>query len=881
VDALPDEVAVVDRDAVYRVANAAFCRAHEREPGAIVGQPAAAVLGAEVFATAVRPHLDRAFAGETVRYEAWFERAGGRRYLEIRYEPLRDPDGVVRHVAGVLHDATARLESEQLHAQHAAELEGIFESIADGVAVWGQDGHIVRVNRAARAMFGVDPTGLDAAALARGLSLRHFDGRPLDAADLPASRALAGERAPQQRLRVRSTRGEDLVVVAAAAPLQRGGTAAGAVGVWRDVTEREQLVAQLEQQAARLQAVLDSTHAQIALLDRDLRFVMVNAAYCQGCGRRAGELIGRGHFALFPHADNEAIFAHVRDTGVPFQAVEKPFTFPDQPGRGTTYWNWTLNPIRGGAGQVEGVLLSLLDVTPQVMARRRIEELSAEALARSQRDFRQVIDTAPVLVTIHRAGVLLYVNPAVTKALGWGPGELVGRAVVDLIHPDERSAGAAAIAALYASGSFAGPHERRLIARDGHAVTVLIAGGAAIQFEGEPAFVWVGSDVTERRRLEAQLMLADRMAAMGTLAAGVAHEINNPLSYVMANLDLVAHDLPAVADALAGAHGHALVAPLHDKLERARDGAERIRVIVRDLRTFSRSDDESVGLVDLRRVLDAAISMTWNEIRHRARLVRGYGALPPIRANEARLGQVFLNLLTNAAQALPEGAADRNEIRVAARVDGDTVEVTVQDTGPGIPPGLATRIFDPFFTTKPVGVGTGLGLSICQDIVTGLGGAITVESPAGAGATFRVRLPAGRLEAPPAPPPAAAPAAPARRGRILVIDDEPMIGQVVAQALAAHEVRATTRAAEALATLAAGERFDIIFCDLMMPEMTGLEFYAEVQRAAPAAAERIVFMTGGAFTPQAREFLRRTENLRLEKPFDLSQLLALVRERLR
>ena len=236
-------------------------------------------------------------------------------------------------------------------------------------------------------------------------------------------------------------------------------------------------------------------------------------------------------------------------------------------------------------------------------------------------------------------------------------------------------------------------------------------------------------------------MLSDRLASVGTLAAGIAHEINNPLACVVANLELMAEELRA----LAIGHPASRWQDLEQMTREARDGAERVKHIVLGLRAFSRVDTDNRVVLDVRKVLDLAIELTGSELRHRARLVKDYQELPPIEADEGRLGQVFVNLLVNATQALPEGQADRHEIRVATTTapDGRAL-IEIQDSGPGIPGELLSRIFDPFFTTKPIGVGTGLGLSICHSLVTALAGEITVASTPGAGATFRVYLPAAR-----------------------------------------------------------------------------------------------------------------------------------------
>jgi PAS domain S-box-containing protein len=388
-------------------------------------------------------------------------------------------------------------------------------------------------------------------------------------------------------------------------------------------------------------------------------------------------------------------------------------------------------------------------------------------------------------------------------------------------------------------------------------------------------------DITSEKATQGQLMVSDRMASVGMLAAGVAHEINNPLAAVLANLDCAYRDATELAAELAP------IRPLNDLPETLRDGrdaAERVRQIVKDLKIFSRAEEDTRGPVDIRRVLESTFRMAWNEIRHRARLVKHYGPVPLVDGNESRLGQVFLNLVVNAAQAIPEGRADRNEIQVVTSTDArGRAVVEIRDTGPGMPPETLRRLFTPFFTTKAPGVGTGLGLAICQRIVTAIGGEITVESQMGAsaGTVFRVSLlPASATAQETVAVPLAS--ASARRGRVLLIDDDPMIGSAVRRILRSeHDVTILTSAQEGFEAITRGDSYDVIFCDMMMPVMTGMEFYDKLLASQREQAERIVFLTGGAFTVRAREFLDRIPNTRIEKPFDARNLRSLVNDRVR
>jgi signal transduction histidine kinase len=401
-----------------------------------------------------------------------------------------------------------------------------------------------------------------------------------------------------------------------------------------------------------------------------------------------------------------------------------------------------------------------------------------------------------------------------------------------------------------------------------------------------------GLNRSAQRKISEQLAISERMASAGMLAAGVAHEINNPLAVVMANLEYVTDQLgPVVRDVRALevrcrererdqdlASGlerrlHEIDGPLQD----AREAVERIRLIVRDVKLFSRPHDDGRDIVDVRGVIESSIRMAWNEIRHRAQLVKEYGDVSMVASNEARLGQVFLNLLVNAAQAIPEGQASDNEIRVTTKMlDRDHVAIEVRDTGTGIPRDNLACIFDPFFTTKPVGVGTGLGLALCHRMITDLGGEIAVESEVGKGALFRVTLPAATTQVRPSSPSKSPPQA-SRWARVCVVDDEVAIGRALERGLEMHhEVVVLRSGREVVACVASGGRFDAILSDLMMPDMTGMDLHDELSRIAPDQAERMIFFTGGAFTDRAREFLKRVPNPRIDKPFEMANVLAVI-----
>jgi len=512
-------------------------------------------------------------------------------------------------------------------------------------------------------------------------------------------------------------------------------------------------------------------------------------------------------------------------------------------------------PIFGDDGAVIGGVGIAEDVTE----RRRAEEASR----RSNESFRSLIERAPDAIAVHRHGKFVLVNPMLVRLLSYeSDAELLGRSVEQVLHPDEVLRYRASIAEARQIDDSVYLQEVRLRGAHGELLTTEIA-SINVDFEGGPAVLSFARDVTERRALEARLAKTNRLASIGTLAAGVAHEINNPLAYVMLNLNLLAR-----AD---------LDATKRDALELAREGCERVRLIVRDLGIFSRADEDRRVWFDVRQAIASALNLAGTELRARARLVCETPPVPLLLGDEARLGQVILNLVLNAAQAIPEGDPDGHTITVATATREGWVEIRVSDTGIGIPKKMIEHIFEPFWTTKAVGVGTGLGLWIVHGIVQAHGGNVEVESEPGVGSTFRVLLPAGKEATPTARPPLVAidEAAPAR---ILLIDDERRFIEALRAGLEPrHEVVLETSGALGLERVRA-EEFNVVVCDLMMPGVNGMTILEELQRSRPDVIARFVLMTGGAYGDDARALFDRLKVRVLEKPFDFAALEALVAE---
>ena len=493
-----------------------------------------------------------------------------------------------------------------------------------------------------------------------------------------------------------------------------------------------------------------------------------------------------------------------------------------------------------------------------------VEREAVAALRASEARFRFLVESAPDGVVILVRGTIVFMNPRAATLLGAGsPQQALGQPISAFLPPEDARLAATRIAEMFRTGTEMGPNEYRTVADRDRIVEIK---SVRCDWDGQPAVLAFARDVTERKAIQQRLMDADRLAAMGTLAAGVAHEINNPLTYALLGVQRI--------DALLVGLPEATVATIRERLHEIEHGITRVASITAGLRSFARPDDAPPGPVDLVATVEQALRMVGNDLRHRAQLVRRLEPIPHVIGNASRLEQVVINLLLNAIQSLPAEGAHTITLSVAPRGSA-SVALSICDTGRGIPEDVRGKVFDPFFTTRRIGEGMGLGLAVCKTIVEGFGGTIEIESGVGVGTTMTIVLSAHHAPIPSPDAPRPLPVEPGR-WKILIIDDERLVRDALTRLLTPdHDVISASSGEAGLAAIDAGS-FDVIICDVMMPGLNGRDVYRRIAAEHPGLERRLMFISGGAFTQELDAFLTTTSNQFLSKPFRLDELFGAI-----
>lgn len=502
----------------------------------------------------------------------------------------------------------------------------------------------------------------------------------------------------------------------------------------------------------------------------------------------------------------------------------------------------------------------LVDVLERKIEDAREQERLRTALFHNV-DAVVVVDVAKHTIT--------FANPAAQRLLGRSPRSVVGRP-----FPFNCEVGTV--------------HEIEVLRPDGSALPAEMR-VARIDWDQRPAHLASIRDIADRKRadqLQRRLVQTDRLAALGRLAFGVAHEIDNPAKTLRTNLEGMRNAVDDVRHKLVDDHEAARRLDEVDRmLADSEAGLSRMVDIVADLQRFTPQERQRrPGPVDLEEVVDVAVRMTRAEVGPRTQLELSLtSGLPPIDGDANRLAQMVTNLLLNAAQAMAEGKADEHRIRIETRLDRGRIHLTVADSGPGIPRALRDRVFEPFFTTRAGAGFVGMGLAWAADVARRHGGEIRVVESALGGAAVDVALPVTVDEGSREAPPLALSVRKARRPdpesrpRLILVDDEAAVRRAFHRMLSHDfEVATANGGSELIAQLEQGVGVDVIVCDLMMPELDGRDVYDYLRRRAPHLTSRILFCSGGVFTERMASFVAEHDPVILEKPVTRGRLFEAV-----
>ena len=499
-------------------------------------------------------------------------------------------------------------------------------------------------------------------------------------------------------------------------------------------------------------------------------------------------------------------------------------------------------------GELVGTVAMLRDITDQKRAH--------DTLARSEARYRNLVESASdAIVTFDASGRFTTVNHAGELLSGYRREELIGQWFAPMLPDDELPKVLGHFQKALAGET--GQYETTFYRKDREIRTISVTYSTPQRDEEVLCLI---RDVTDQKMLQEQLIQSEKMSAIGQLVSGVAHELNNPLAGISAFAQLLLTEKRFPPDQRTAA-------------EMIYAEARRASRIVQNLLTFARQHKPERTSTSLNQVLDDALELRGYELRVRGiEVVRDYDEdLPETMADAHQLQQVFLNLITNAEQAMEKRQGNTQRLLVSTRRAGNVIRIEVEDSGPGIPPNLLERIFNPFFTTKPTGSGTGLGLSISLGIVREHEGKIWAENAPTGGAHFTIELPlvASQESEQFAGTPTSAAAG--ERLRILVVDDEASVRVALQRYFASrgHEIETTASGRDALARLREGT-FDAVVVDMRMPDLSGEQLYEELRVKDPAHAERVIFTTGQLVDEQVRNFLASTGRPYIPKPFEFT-----------
>lgn len=614
-----------------------------------------------------------------------------------------------------------------------------------------------------------------------------------------------------------------------------------------------------------LKKVFSSLHIMIAYLDPEFNFIKVNDAYAKGGGHEPEYYIGKNHFDLYPHAENEKIFRQVVETGESFTTYAKPFEYPDRPELGVTYWDWTLLPLKNKVGKLDGLLLSMIDVTAKERILKEYTRLAAAI---------ENVDEG--IIIFNKEKRILYVNPSFLRSSGFSKEELVGKQTSILrsdLYGEQFHSNILNV--IFLGKVWKGTYRRQRKDKTYYDVDMTIY-PLRDSKEKVAEFVIVERDITDDLKLQQRIRQIQKMEALGTLAAGVAHDFNNILMPIIVNTEMALCDVPTNT-------------ATQEYLRLSLDAAERGRELVKQIISFSKSSYQKIKPVKIGPIVEESLDLLKPSLPFNIKVSQRLGNVNDIvMADPNQIHQVLLNLFSNAVHAMRKKGGILKVELSNVLLDGSGMEgylelksqnylkITVSDTGCGIPKEIIEKIFDPFFTTKGRGEGTGMGLSVVHGIIKSHNGTIEVHSEEEHGTTFDIFLPLSKENAEESYD---------MKGDIfqgneciLLVDDDENVLKSVTNVLKrfGYDVVGEKNGKDALRIFKnQSKTFGLVITDQYMPGFSGLELARKISGIDPDIP--IVLCTGFSDKIDKKKLKKAGIHEIILKPVNTSELAQTIR----
>ena len=855
-DNIPAELYLRELDGSFVMMNKWGANYYGKEPGQMVGQLASAYDTGDEIEIAQQAQQKLLTTGKPVTQEYHYTVDGRQVKVQNTIFPVKDADGNIVRIGGVTTDVTELHNARNQLDEAQFLIKSIFDNAPFELYLRELDGTYIMMNR-----WGANYVGIEDPSDMVGKNFAMFDDPEEIERSWAAQKSLVETGVPVTReFHYHAHEGTKTLQNTIFPVRDAAGGIARIGGVSIDVTALNIARDQRDEARVLIQSIFDNAPVELYLRELDGRYIMMNDWGARYFGVTPEDL-SSGNFIWTYDSEEETkrakkAQATLLETGKP---VTREFQHTVD-GKRITAQN-TIFPVKDAEGRIVRIGGISIDMTDLNLARGQRDE--AQFLVQS------IFDNAPVELYLRELdGRYITMNKWGASYFGAQPQDMVGQYVWSYDSEDEVEVARQAQMTLMQTGKPVTREFRYTV--DGKTISAQNTIFPVRDLNGNIARIGgISIDMTDLNHARDQLQRAqdnlhqsEKLAALGQLLAGVAHELNNPLAVVLGRASILQEKLRDTPHA----------APL----QKLREAADRCARIVKTFLAMARQTGPRRAMVEVNELVESALEMTTYGLR-KSNVTYSKSLLPAplfIEVDQDQLIQVLTNLILNAQHALEERPADRHvDIAASLSDDGQWLSLSVADNGPGVPAAIAPRIFDPFFTTKSVGQGTGLGLSVCRSMVEAHGGTLKLETTPGGGATFRVALPAHMSRATSGADAAAGGNAMQMRGRILVVDDEVEIAAILADCLTPIGIECII-AADGQSALARIREmsFDGIFCDVSMPGMDGISFFQTLRDSIPALAERLIFISGDVLHRDWDRIKSSIGRPIIEKPFDPQQV---------